>query len=145
VQQSLAEYLAACAAQSKRTVEARARDCAHCGRHFLTRDANRLYCSHGCYSAARTVHAERPCAHCGTPFRPGMTHLGLSKYCCRECADAGRRKVREDRQCPVCGTIFTPRYPSDKKRVCSYRCASLLSRVGETPDDGRNPLTEAAE
>lgn len=136
VQQSLAEYLAACAAQSKRTAEARARDCKHCGRHFLTRDATRLYCSHCCYSAARTLHAERPCAHCGTAFRPEKTHLGLSKYCCRECSDAGRRKVREDRQCPACGTVFRPRYPSDRKRFCSPRCASLIGGQGKLPTMG---------
>jgi hypothetical protein len=130
VQQSLAEFLAACAAQSQQTMEARARDCAHCGRHFLTRTSGRLYCSRACFSAAKTIHAERPCAHCGTPFRPEKTHLGLSKYCCRACSDAGRRKPREDRECPVCGTKFRPRWATDRKRFCSPRCVQLNGRHG---------------
>lgn len=123
-QQSIAEYLAGCAAQSEQTLQARASDCAHCGKPFLTRQIDRKYCSHRCFSLARTVHAECPCANCGKPFKPELTKFGLSKYCSRDCADSGRIKRRPDRECPTCHTIFQPKYPSDRKRFCSHQCST---------------------
>lgn len=124
---SLAEYLAMSAARSQRTIEKHSGDCEICGKHFLSRHAGRRYCSRRCFTAAKTVHAERPCARCGTVFKPkdtGKPH-GVSKYCSRECSAAARVKTRPERQCPTCLSIFRPRYPSDKTRYCSAQCLEV--------------------
>jgi hypothetical protein len=127
IKASLAEYLAGCSAKSEQTVRERARDCEHCGAHFLTRHAGRKYCSRECYAAGERIHAERPCAHCGATFRPKNSgpEKGVTRYCSKECAGAARVKLRPDRQCPTCMSIFRPKYPSDRTRFCSWQCSQV--------------------
>lgn len=121
----MATYLAACAARSRKTQEARAAQCDHCGRHFLTRTAGRKYCSRACFHAANAANHERPCENCGKLFKSKDTgpRAGWTRYCSKGCAAIGRRKEREPRACPSCGAIFFPKYPSDRKRFCSYPCS----------------------
>lgn len=134
-QQSMAEYLAGCAARSEQTLQARARDCAQCGKSFLTREIDRKYCSRRCYALACTVHPERLCAHCAKPFKPKNSGPGHApgQYCSRECSAAARIKARPARQCPTCEMIFRPRFPSDRKRFCSHDCADVARRGNGPP------------
>lgn len=122
----LASWLATLAARSQATREARARHCDHCGRHFLTRDIRRRFCSHDCFAKSVTEHPERPCAHCGKMFKPKNAgpQKGISKYCSRDCAAIGRRKQREARTCQYCGAAFVPKFPSSKKQFCSLACGT---------------------
>ncbi len=126
----LASYLAQQAARSRATMEARARHCEHCGRHFLSRKADRKYCSHACFTKAQTVHSERPCAACGKPFKPKNCgpEKGVTRYCSKDCAAADRRKQREARTCAHCGAAFTPKFPSDRKKFCSPACGNEAAK-----------------
>ncbi len=129
---SLAEYLATCAARSAQTMEERATDCAHCGTVFVTRRADRKFCSRECYAEAKTKWQDRECLHCGTVFKPKNSGgKGVSRYCSRECAGAMRVRSRPALQCLTCSTIFYPPYPSDKRSYCSPVCNPFATKAAK--------------
>jgi hypothetical protein len=128
---SLAEYLAVCAAQSERTLHDRARDCPECGKHFLTRDPSRKYCSRRCWREA-TAATQSPCARCGAMFTPKNSGDGkITKFCSKECSGAARIKDRVERQCPTCLSIFRPAFPSKRTRFCSLSCAAKYGQMAK--------------
>lgn len=114
-----AEYLAMCAARSAQTVEERATDCAGCGTIFLTRFADKKYCSHSCYSRSLVKYPERDCETCGQKFTP---HGRPRRFCSQACAYAVHKKKAAAVQCLGCSAIFYPKNQSYKNSYCSAEC-----------------------
>jgi endogenous inhibitor of DNA gyrase (YacG/DUF329 family) len=133
---TMAERLAAWAAQSKRTMQERSRHCDHCGRYFLTKRRDRKFCSPECQAKGQIRHREVPCAVCGKPFRQQLAvqshkrqEKGLTKYCSLACTVAARKR-RATRTCPVCGEQFPQRSSSAKTQYCSRRCQGRATGFG---------------
>ena len=123
--QKLAEYLARHAARTAQTKAERGGDCAHCGKHFETREMDAKYCSRECRDAAVTVHHEVACLTCGRIFKP----KNGGQYCSRDCSGAAHRKPPDQRICAICGTAFTAA-PSSPTATCSPDCrGALISRT----------------
>ena len=69
----------------------------------------------------------RPCAHCGTDFRP-MDDPD-ARYCSRTCQNRDREGYRPDRECKVCGEAFRPK--NEDHWLCSWECAGVDKRQHE--------------
>lgn len=134
----LATWLASCAARREASRLARARPCAHCGRHFFTElKTAKLFCSRACAYAARTQFERRPCPNCGKIFKPKRA----TKFCSVACAATARTKKKATRTCEHCGTIFELRDRSEKKRFCSVKCKNE-ARIGKPRDGCKRPDQE---
>lgn len=143
-QYTVAEYLALSAARSAETERERSRYCENprCGKFFVTRAADRKYCSHECYAETARKLEDRECANpeCRKVFTPknGGPEKGITRYCSKECASVGRRKVRPALTCLTCNGIFYARYPSDKRSYCSpehnpYASKTARMAAADTP------------
>jgi endogenous inhibitor of DNA gyrase (YacG/DUF329 family) len=140
----LASYLASCAARREATLQASAKECAHCGRHFLSKATNaKAYCSRACAYAARTQFSRRPCANCGKVFKPKRTgHGKATLFCSVACAASARTKEKPTRNCERCGATFALRDRSEKKRFCSVACKNA-AQTGAKRDGRKMPDQEA--
>lgn len=129
-QQTMAAWLARCAAKSQRRMEELALNCATCGIRFLPRDRRRKFCSTPCAVKSTTRRQPIECTGCGETF---MQRRPSQVTCSRECGAEAQRKVwapaHQDRACVICSASFRPKFPSDERKTCSPECSvSLRSR-----------------
>lgn len=115
---SRAEYLALSAARSKKTLEDRATDCANCGVIFLTKFADKKFCSQACYHQSHTKYAERDCENCGKTFKPNGRPR---KYCSQACAV--HKKSSSAFRCLACSTLYYQNGQHYNKTFCSRACS----------------------
>lgn len=92
----LAKYARRRAITAARAAE---RQCAHCGKAYLTIHPRKKYCTRQCCLDAQLTReraardAERQCAHCGKAF----TRHGRQVYCSQRCRFAVRDKLNKER------------------------------------------------
>jgi hypothetical protein len=130
---TLAEYLAACSARTAETLRTHSRNCDQCGTFFATSNADRKYCSRGCFFKAAKKLQDRNCLQCGETFSPKNSGAkGVSRYCSRGCAAAGRKKARPALTCVTCTSVFYAQFPSDKRRYCSPSCNPFASKAAKS-------------
>jgi hypothetical protein len=114
-------------------------ECLVCGRHFIARRANQVYCCLKCQERARRIEVERDvftaCGRCGDPIedpKPGKL------YCSERCRDSVYNARHWDRVkparplsvCQVCGCELEA--PRADQKYCSpahMRQAEILRRI----------------
>lgn len=104
------------------------RQCSHCNKEFrpASDESEQRFCSLACSSASQRTVPDKPCATCGTMFRPHST--GRGNYCSRACKDKALTLVVVERECQFCGHAFTAR--AKKAAFCSTACAVSSSKIG---------------
>lgn len=109
--------------------------CVICGKPRPSKTAGRwntrTACPGKCEQARRSTIKERPCATCGSLFRPGQRQP--KKYCSRKCytAAVGVRPAMVSVACIQCGAMFRRTAAAVKRRerhFCSRACVALGNR-----------------
>lgn len=119
----------AAAAYATAKANAAVRQCIVCGSPFKATTESTHTCSRDCAARSRRTVYERPCQHCGDPFRPhSLTKAG--RFCSPECSAAAQRKHLEQ-PCAECGTPFLPSKAGMK--FCSHECSRLARAKVELP------------
>lgn len=119
----------AAAAYATAKANAVVRQCTVCGSPFRATTESTHTCSRDCAARSRRTVPERPCAHCGEPFRPhSLTKAG--RFCSPECHAASRR-TRSEQCCAECGEPFLPSKAGMK--FCSNDCAHAARAKVEIP------------
>ena len=103
------------------------RQCAMCGKAFISRQGRGQYCGNTCKDRAwRGMHLlHRECPVCGKEFDTfDVKHV----YCSAECRNAAKRERRgiPEKTCVVCGKPI-PRLPGGRK-TCSPECFKINER-----------------
>lgn len=108
------------------------RECTGCGQSF-TPQPRQVRCRKDCRRDKRKAYS-KPCAHCGTEYRP---KTDTSRFCSNRCGALARgkrgSKYGGPRPCPVCGQIMEPVDASwHPRRYCSRECAIRAPRAPKT-------------
>lgn len=126
------------------TLVRRTRICKTCGKEFIDKRKDALYCSQKCYGYScrgrANTHSTK-CGMCGKEFYIFPCHhkrleSGRMKrmFCSKGCSEQWH-ELRSDsfkKVCVRCGKKFTPR--SENQKCCSRDCAYANNRVELTCD-----------
>lgn len=96
------------------------KDCPTCGKHFVTKRPDQIYCQKKCVRHGRAY----PICPCGK-----QTDSYMKKYCCDEHREQwGGKKAAVEmvaRVCQNCGEAFErPHYYPGKMMFCSVKCSN---------------------
>ncbi|WP_026987661.1 hypothetical protein [Fodinicurvata fenggangensis] len=136
------------------------RPCVACGKTFKPMRKDKVACSKTCQkahwlaqqgpdydekeleakrasvAAKRAAQPPKPCAWCGTPFKPEGRKGRKEMWCSNSCrAKAWRDRIKvppETRTCAHCSAGFEVK-PNSKRRFCSQACGRQANRLPRTP------------
>lgn len=123
--------------------------CKQCGKEIEAHYKSKMptFCSYECSNRwkwdnlrKRKELLELTCSNCGKRFSVGSKDHRIKNgreplYCCKKCADEGRKKKNE-KVCPICGST----YRSSKSQTCSRECGYELAKLNSYKR--KNSLTE---